>query len=144
MQYFQQASETENTNNAILCTLTSEDIAADSGTYFCRLTNDLSKVFKEFSPISVTKGERYDVFQFQLVYSADDEDLNNGLVHFEPTGSYTWYIGSTSSGTGIRIIDRGKAVLYPHGEYKTATKFGNEVTYTEHLNPTTNTIYVNI
>lgn len=141
MQYFQQASETAATDNVILCTLTSERIVTDSGSFIIRLTNDMSKVTKEFRTNNLFNYERYDALVFKLCFTEAEEDLDNGIVHFEPTGSYTYVILDSFLD---RIMDKGKAVLYPHGEYKTATKFGNEVTYTEHQNPTTNTIYVNI
>jgi len=140
MQYFEQASETETTTNNIYCTLTSErTVSTDSGSYTCTLTNDLSKVTKVFRSQDFIIGERFDTFVFKLVFTSAEEDLPLGLVHFEPTGSYTYVIKDTFFD---RIIDKGKAIIYPNGEFSTSNKFGNEVTYTEHTNPTTNTIYI--
>lgn len=142
MQYFQQASETQpNSKCNIFCTLVDRLKVGESESYFINLTNDLTKEKKQFVPfnIDVTESYRYRALDFRLVYDIADEDLSNGLVHFEPTGSYTWEIGFTGSG---RILEKGKAIVYPNGEFSTAHKFGDEVNYTEHLNPTTNTVYI--
>jgi len=137
MQYFEQAIVTGSTTQGLICTLTEQTESGD--TFFVQLTNDLSKVTKEFQPINVQNSNRFNVIVFKLVFTSADEDLANGLVHFEPTGSYSYSIKATGNG---RLIEKGKAIIYPNGTFSTAHKFGDEVNYTEHLNPTTNTIYI--
>ena len=137
MQYFQQAIITGATTQGLICTLTEQTRSGDS--FYVELTNDLSKVTKQFQPLSVQNTNRNNVIVFKLVFTSADEDLNNGLVHFEPTGSYSYCIKAT---VDSKIIEKGKAIIYPNGAFSTAHKFGDEVTYTEHTNPTTNTIYI--
>lgn len=54
-------------------------------------------------------------------------------------GSYSYKISMTGSG----IVNRGLARVH-EGVLSAATTFGNEVTYTEHTNVTTNTQYITI
>ena len=143
MQYFEQDDQVE-----LYCTLR-EQLESGEDNVLVSLTNDLSQVNKKFAPAEWQQGERHDTLVFQLVDDVADEDLENGDVFFQPTGSYTYaiYVRNnddfpiTDDNIG-RIIERGKAIIYPNGAFSTAHKFGNEVTYTEHTNPTTNTIYI--
>ncbi len=138
MQYFEQAIETGSTTQGLLCTLYETQRFYEIS-YYVKLTNDLTKVSKVFLPFNLQSANRFNVLVFKLVYTSADEDLDNGLVHFEPTGSYTYSIHNTGDN---RVVERGKAIIYPNGEFSTAHKFGDEVNYTEHSNPTTNTVYI--
>lgn len=142
MQYFEQANASFPTvKNLLYCTLVDKLKAGESESYFIALTNDLTKERKDFAPfnIDMTASYRYRALDFRLIYDKASEDLTNGLVYFEPTGSYTWEVGYTGSG---RVLEKGKAIVYPNGTFTTAHKFGDEVNYTEHTNPTTNTVYI--
>lgn len=126
-------------NNLIVPLRESRRLAPADDTYSITLTCDISKVSKVFVPTQDADTSRYTRLRFRLKNDVADEDLLSGDVFFEPTGSYTWIVASTSDGFEHA---RGKAIIYPYGTFSTETKFGNEVTYTEHLNPTTNTIYI--
>lgn len=137
MQYFEQALSGVDELQSLRCTLR-EVLINGEDTFKIILSNDLSKVEKEITPITYVQGIRFDILTFKLTFASADEDLANGIVHFEPTGSYTWRV----EGTARRILQKGKAIVYPNGTFTTAHKFGDEVNYTEHSNPTTNTIYI--
>lgn len=141
MQYFMNASSTAPlvSNNLIVPLRESRRQAPADDIYTITLTCDISKVSKEFVPVLAYDSNRYSRLRFRLVNDISDEDLNSDKVFFEPTGSYTWVVKSSSDSY---VHARGKAIVYPYGTFSTETKFGNEVTYTEHLNPTTNTIYI--
>lgn len=138
MQYFEQAVSGSDTEQRLRCTLR-EVLNGGEGSFSIELTNDLSKVKKVFEPIAYLSGIRFDKLRFKLTFLSADEDLANGIVHFEPTGSYTWKVIDYDN---RRTLEKGKAIIYPNGEFTTAHKFGDEVNYTEHTNPTTNTIYI--
>jgi hypothetical protein len=99
----------------------------------------LSKETKTVDPFNIQNTPRFSNIFFSLVFNEADEDLSNGKVHFEPTGSYTYSVISKDDGY---VHARGKLILYPYGNFETTHKFGNEVTYKEHTNPTTNNIYI--
>lgn len=126
-------------NNLIVPLRESRRLAPADDTYTITLTCDISKVSKTFLATLGNDTSRFSLLRFRLKHDVADEDLDNGDVFFEPTGSYTWKVSSSSDNY---VHARGKAVIYPYGTFSTETKFGNEVTYTEHLNPTTNTIYI--
>ena len=138
MQYFEQALSGVDELQSLRCTLT-EVLRSGEDTFKIILSNDLSKVEKIITPKSYVQGIRFDILNFKLTFASADEDLANGIVHFEPTGSYTWKVIDYDN---RRTLEKGKAIIYPNGEFTTAHKFGDEVNYTEHLNPTTNTIYI--
>jgi len=138
MQYFEQALVGVDELQSLRCTLR-EVLRSGEDTFKIILSNDLSKVEKSITPITYVQGIRFDILTFKLTFAAADEDLANGIVHFEPTGSYTWRVEDADT---QRILQKGKAIVYPNGTFTTAHKFGDEVNYTEHSNPTTNTIYI--
>ena len=107
--------------------------------YLFTLTNDLSKETKTVDPFTIQHTMRFSNMLFNVVFNEADEDLSNGKVHFEPTGSYTYSVISKDDGY---VHARGKLILYPYGNFETTHKFGKEVTYKEHTNPTTNNIYI--
>jgi len=142
MQYFEQANASfPEVKNLLYCTLIDKLKAGESESYVIVLTNDLTKEKKELVPFNVdlTASYRFRALDFRIVYDISNEDLLNGYVNLEPTGSYTWEIKYTGSG---RVLEKGKAIVYPNGTFTTAHKFGDEVNYTEHTNPTTNTVYI--
>ena len=143
MQYFMNASDVAPSVNNYLIVPLRESRRLDplDDSYAISLTCDISKETKTFSAtlLSIQDTPRYSRLRFRLVNNIANEDVNTGDVFFEPTGSYTWKVISTSDGF---VHQRGKAIVYPYGPFSTETKFGNEVTYTEHTNPTTNTIYI--
>tara|TARA_R110000764_G_scaffold36551_4_gene81577 strand:+ start:66 stop:497 length:432 start_codon:yes stop_codon:yes gene_type:complete len=141
MQYFQNASASVSSvvNHLIVPLRETRRQGVVDDTYFIKLTCDISKVTKEFFTLLSSDTHRFSKLEFTLVNDIANEDLINGLVFFEPTGSYTWIVESR---TDNFTHAKGKAIIYPHGVFNTKTKFGNEVTYTEHDNPTTNTIYI--
>ena len=126
-------------NNLIVPLRESRRIAPADDTYAIILTCDISKVSKTIVATLSTDTSRYTRLRFRLQNDEANEDLTIGKVFFEPTGSYTWKVISTADGY---VHARGKAIIYPYGAFNTENKFGNEVTYTEHQNPTTNTIYI--
>lgn len=126
-------------NNLIVPLRESRRNAPADDTYAITLTCDISKVTKTFVPTLDYDTSRFSRLRFRLKHDVTDEDLENGDVFFEPTGSYTWKVISTADGY---VHAKGKAIIYPYGVFTTENKFGNEVTYTEHQNPTTNTIYI--
>jgi hypothetical protein len=83
--------------------------------YLFTLSNDLSKETKTVDPFNIQNTPRFSNIFFSLVFNEADD----GYVHA-----------------------RGKLILYPYGNFETTHKFGNEVTYKEHTNPTTNNIYI--
>lgn len=143
MQYFMNASDTAPsvTNYLIVPLRESKRLDPLDETYAIELTCDITKVTKTFSAtlLSFQDTPRYSRLQFRLVNDIANEDVNIGDVFFEPTGSYTWKVIATSDGF---VHQRGKAIVYPYGTFSTETKFGNEVTYDEYTNPTTNTVYI--
>ena len=107
--------------------------------YNVKLTNDLSKESKTFRPQVIQNTKRFSNILFNMVNDISLENLGGGQVFFEPTGSYTYIVSAESDGF---IHARGKLIMRAHGVFTTATKFGNEVEYEEHTNPTTNNIYL--
>ena len=143
MQYFMNANDVApNVTNFLIVPLReSRRLNPLDESYTIVLTCDISKVTKSFVPTLMPFQDtpRLSRLRFRLVNDSANENLANGDVFFEPTGSYTWKVIATSDGF---VHQRGKAIVYPYGPFSTETKFGNEVTYTEHTNPTTNTIYI--
>jgi len=143
MQYFMNASDLAPsvTNFLIVPLRESRRLDPLDETYGISLTCDITKENKQFEatlePFQDTP--RYSRLRFRLVNDIANEDLLNGDVFFEPTGSYTWFVFATADAF---IHQRGKAIVYPYGTFSTETKFGNEVTYDEYTNPTTNTVYI--
>tara|TARA_Y100000004_G_C8799684_1_gene362816 strand:- start:318 stop:686 length:369 start_codon:yes stop_codon:yes gene_type:complete len=97
-------------------------------TFKFKITNDIKQVEQEITITPTLTNDRFDVFSF-----TEPSDL--ALVD---EGSYTYEI----TGDGV-TLEKGKAIVYD-GTYTTATKFGDEVTYTEHTNTETNTQYITI
>ena len=97
-------------------------------TFKFKITNDIKQVEQEITITPTLTNDRFDVFSF-----TEPSDL--ALVD---EGSYTYEI----TGDGV-TLEKGKAIVYD-GTYTTATKFGDEVTYTEHTNTERNTQYITI
>ncbi|QDP49687.1 MAG: hypothetical protein Unbinned1953contig1002_2 [Prokaryotic dsDNA virus sp.] len=91
------------------------------------LTNDVKTLDQELV-IVPTFTNRY--AQFNIVEPSN--------ITLTDEGSYTYQI----KGDDVTLA-RGKAIVYD-GTFTTATKFGDEVTYTEHTNTETNTQYITI
>ena len=103
-------------------------MTAAVSTFRLKLTNDIKQVTQVIiiTP-DLTKSR---VSSFTLTEPAD--------IALTDEGSYTYEIlGDTVT------LEKGKAIVYD-GTLTTATKFGDEVTYTEHKNPETNTQYITI
>ena len=84
-------------------------------TFKLKLTNDVKKVEQEITITPTLTNSRFDTFA--ITEPAD--------ITLTDEGSYTYEI------TGDSVtIEKGKAIVYD-GTYTTATKFGDEVTYTE-------------
>ena len=91
------------------------------------LTNDIKNVNQELV-ITPTFTKRY--AQFTII--------EPGGIALTDEGSYTYEI----TGDGVTLA-KGKAIVYD-GTFTTASKFGDEVTYTEHETSVTNTQYITI
>ena len=143
MQYFMNASDVAPsvTNYLIVPLRESRRLAPLDDTYVVVLTCDITKETKAFVPtlLSMQDTPRLSRLRFRLVNDIANEDLLNGDVFFEPTGSYTWKVQATADSF---VHQRGKAIVYPYGAFSTENKFGDEVTYDEYTNPTTNTVYI--
>ena len=97
-------------------------------TFKLKLTNDVKQVEQEITITPNLTNSRFDTFT--LTEPAD--------ITLTDEGSYTYEI------TGDDVtLEKGKTIVYD-GTLTTATKFGDEVTYTEHTNPETNTQYIKI
>ena len=97
-------------------------------TWKLKITNDVKQVEQEITITPTLTNSRFDTFT--ITEPAD--------ITLTDEGSYTYEI------TGDSVtIEKGKAIVYD-GTFTTATKFGDEVTYTEHTNPETNTQYIKI
>jgi len=105
-----------------------DKMTATVSTFKFKITNDIKQVEQEITITPTLTNSRFDVFSF-----TEPSDL--ALVD---EGSYTYEI----TGDGV-TLEKGKAIVYD-GTYTTATKFGDEVTYTEHTNTETNTQYITI
>jgi|TARA_R100000084_G_scaffold32733_2_gene12971 hypothetical protein len=105
-----------------------DKMTATVSTFKFKITNDIKQVEQEITITPTLTNDRFDVFSF-----TEPSDL--ALVD---EGSYTYEI----TGDGV-TLEKGKAIVYD-GTYTTATKFGDEVTYTEHSNTETNTQYITI
>ena len=92
------------------------------------LKNDITQIEQE-CVITPTQTSRYLYFTF-----TEPTQIDLGNIE----GSYTYQI----KGDAI-TLERGKARVYD-GTLDAAGLFGDEVTYTEHTNPTTNTQYIKI
>lgn len=115
------------TANTLKVTLKDKMTTAVS-TFKLKLTNDVKQVEQEITITPILTNSRFD--SFSLTEPAD--------IALTDEGSYTYEI------TGDSVtIEKGKAIVYD-GTLTTATKFGDEVTYTEHTNPETNTQYITI
>lgn len=122
MLYIKKASA-----NTLKVTL-KDKMTATVSTFKFKITNDIKQVEQEITITPTLTNSRFDVFSF-----TEPSDL--ALVD---EGSYTYEI----TGDGV-TLEKGKAIVYD-GTYTTATKFGDEVTYTEHTNTETNTQYITI
>ena len=90
--------------------------------------NDITQVVYEhtFTPTKFTR-----FFSFNIT-ERTDVDFGN------EEGSYTYKLYGDSI-----LLEEGKARVYD-GSLTGTGQFGDEVTYTEHTNPTTNTQYITI
>ena len=103
-------------------------MTATVSTFKFKITNDIKQVEQEITITPTLTNSRFDTFSF-----AEPGDLT--LVD---EGSYSYEI------TGDSVtLEKGKAIVYD-GTYTTATKFGDEVTYTEHTTTENNTQYITI
>ena len=94
------------------------------------LTNDITNNIISGVVAVDTSNSRYDTFLINGSLIAGFDDA--------PDGSYTFKF----EGNGVTYAT-GKAILYD-GTYTSETKFGDEVTYTEHDNTYSNTQYITI
>ena len=113
--------------NTLKVTLKDKMTAAVS-TFRLKLTNDIKQLTQVITITPSLTNSRFDTFT--LTEPAD--------IALTDEGSYTYEI----TGDAV-ILEKGKAIVYD-GTFTTATKFGDEVTYTEHTNQETNTQYITI
>ena len=122
MLYIKKASA-----NTLKVTL-KDKMTATVSTFKLKITNDIKQVEQEITITPTLTNSRFDTFSF----------TEPGDLALVDEGSYTYEI------TGDSVtLEKGKAIVYD-GTYTTATKFGDEVTYTEHTNTETNTQYITI
>ena len=95
-----------------------------------KLINDVTNNSIEGVITLDTSNPRYDSFVISNSVISGYSSLDDGSHTFIVTGDDTTYA-------------QGKAIVYD-GTYTTATKFGDEVTYTEHDKTYTNTQYITI
>ena len=122
MLYIKKASA-----NTLKVTL-KDKMTASVSTWKLKITNDIKQAEQEITITPTLTNSRFDTFA--ITEPAD--------ITLTDEGSYTYEI----TGDGV-TMEKGKAIVYD-GTYTTASKFGDEVTYTEHTNTTTNTQYITI
>ena len=95
-----------------------------------KLTNEITNDSIEGVITLDTSNPRYDIFLISNSVISGYDALDDGSHTFVVTGDDIVYA-------------QGKAIVYD-GTYSTETKFGDEVTYTEHDNTYSNTQYITI
>ena len=122
MLYIKKASA-----NTLKVTL-KDKMTATVSTFKLKITNDIKQVEQQITITPTLTNSRYDTFTI----------TEPGDIALTDEGSYTYEI------TGDDVtLEKGKAIVYD-GTFTTATRFGDEVTYTEHTTTENNTQYITI
>ena len=122
MLYIKKASA-----NTLKVTL-KDKMTASVSTFKLKITNDIKQVEQEITITPTLTNSRYDTFTI----------TEPSVIALTDEGSYTYEI------TGDDVtLEKGKAIVYD-GTFTTATRFGDEVTYTEHTTTENNTQYITI
>lgn len=92
--------------------------------------------------VDTSTNSRYDTIRLTVLTNPVDETLGGGEVALE-NGSHTYKIVDVNNAGQEFIVETGKMHVYT-GTFSTETKFGTEVTNTEHTTTDTNTVYIKI
>ena len=107
-----------------------------------RITNSMTLEEKSVTiNVNTNTNSRVDFFDLEET-TADLENLAGGSVNLE-NGSHTYKIIEVNNSGQEFVVETGKLHVFT-GTFTTETKFGSEVTTTEHTTTDTNTVYIKI
>lgn len=92
--------------------------------------------------VNTNTNSRYSTINLEVITDPDAEILGGGIVALD-NGSHTYKIVEINNSGQEFIVETGKMHVYT-GTFSTETKFGTEVTNTEHTTTDTNTVYIKI